>query len=94
MTAKLSQSIENRLDAITNTDPAASAAVDALYDVFTTLDNRQNRELHTALTGAFLDAMHAIQRACWLDGVQCGRDPDRLIFSDGTLRHPDPGVEV
>ena len=94
MTAKLSNAIQNRLDAITNTDPAASAALGALYNVFTTLDNRQYRELHTALTGAFLDALQAVQAACWLDGLQCGRDPDRLVFSDGTLRHPDPGVEL
>ena len=94
MTAKLSSAVEVRLDAIANSDPEASAAVDAMLAALSQFDNRQNLDLHERLSGAFLDAMHAVQRAAWLDGWRCGRDPERLIFKDPALRHPDPTQEV
>lgn len=94
MTRTISQSIANRLDAIANTDAESARAIDAMFDAFSQFDTPQHGALHAWLTGAFSDAMSAVLCAAWLDGWQCGRNPDRLVFSDGSLRHPDPDVEV
>ena len=94
MTRKqVSTAVVNRLDALVNSEPECSRTVDALFGIISRLE-RTDRELFTALNEAALDAMPAMMRAAWLDGWQCGRDPDRLVFTDGTLRHPDPGVEL
>lgn len=93
MTLQLSQAIENRLDALVNSDPGCVHAVDALYDVFEEVERRDD-DLHLRLTDAFLDTLHAALRAAWLDGFAVGADPVRLVFADAALRHPDPAVKV
>lgn len=89
----LTSGVQDRLDAIVNDEPATVRAIDVLFDAFNEIE-RSDRQMHERLTGAFLDAMHALQRATWLDGWQCGRDPDKLVFAAGSLRHPDPDRAV
>lgn len=90
---QVSSAVINRLDALVNSEPECSRTVDRLFSLISRLE-RTDRELFAELSDAALDAMPAMMRAAWLDGWQCGRDPDRLVFTDGTLRHPDPGVEL
>jgi hypothetical protein len=78
-TQKISKAVEDRIDDVLGSDVAWRAAEDALYDAFRKVESI-NPALEKELTGAWCDILEATGRLAWLDGWQCGRNPDLLVM--------------
>ena len=75
---RISTTVEQRIEAAAANDAAHRLAFDVFYACTAELE-ASNRELFGRLDGAFVDVLDAVQRVAWLDGWQCGRNPDLLV---------------
>ena len=78
-TMPLSETALERIEAVISADVAVQVAEKAFYDLWGELE-RSNPDLFRALDGSFVRVLLAHRQACWADGWQCGRNPDRLVF--------------
>ena len=86
MTTKLSDTVQQRLDTVIERDPAARAAIDALWSFKAQFDvggPLADLDVHGEMDGALIDMLYAVRAAAWLDGFACGRDPLLLVFQTG-----------
>jgi len=79
MTQRISTAVEERIDRAESADGALIRAISAYYDLTAQLE-QQDRELFRKLDGAWVECLYEIRRVAWLDGWQCGRDPDKLVM--------------
>ena len=75
---RISSTVEQRIAAAAANDAAHRLAFDVFYGITAELE-KSDRELFRRLDGAFVDVLDAVCRVCWLDGWQCGRNPDLLV---------------
>ena len=84
----ISTTVQERIDQAEAADQALVAAESRFYDRMAQID-RTDKELHGQLDRALVDYAEAIRRVAWLDGWQCGRNPDLLTLGaptkDGAL---------
>ena len=78
MTPEISTTVQERIEAAEIQDAAHRLALGRFYAATAQL-NKLDKELFTELDAAWVDALDAVRRVCWLDGWQCGRNPDLLV---------------
>ena len=78
MTPKLSSTVQERIATAGANDAAHRLAFDVFYDCTAELE-KVDPDLFARLDAAWVDALDAVRRVCWLDGWQCGRNPDLLV---------------
>ena len=79
MTQKITNAVEERVDHILARDQACHFAESRFYDATAKLE-KLDRELFSELDAAYVAVLDATISAAWLDGWQCGRNPDLLVF--------------
>ena len=83
MTQNLSTTAQERIEVAEVADPALMAAFSAFYDCTAQVE-QQDAALFRQLDRALVDYTEAIRRVAWLDGWQCGRNPDLLTMAAPT----------
>ena len=78
MTPKLSTTVQERIEAAAASDAEHRLALDRFYAATARLE-ALDRELFADLDRAWVDALAAARRVAWVDGWQCGRNPDLLV---------------
>lgn len=79
-TQNLSTTVQERIEVAEAADPALMAAFSAFYDC-TALLEQQDVAFFVQLDRAWVACIDAIRRVAWLDGWQCGRNPDLLTLA-------------
>ena len=79
---QLSATVEKRIDAAGAADVAYQSAERRFYAATARLE-QLDAELFNELDTAWVAILDAVQRVCWLDGWQCGRNPDLLVTAEG-----------
>ena len=75
---RINTTVEQRIAAAAANDAAHRLALDRFYAATAELE-AADRELFARLDAAWVDALDAVRRVSWLDGWQCGRNPDLLV---------------
>ena len=75
---RISTTVQERIEAAAAADAAHRLAFDVFYDCTAELE-KVDPELFRRLDAAWVDALDAARRVAWLDGWQCGRNPDLLV---------------
>ena len=82
-TQNLSTTVQERIDQAEAADGALRAAISRFYDCTAQLE-QQDAALFRQLDDAWIDCVFEIRRVAWLDGWQCGRNPDLLTMAAPT----------
>ena len=87
MNTQLSKTVEDRIDEATGGNLAWREAENALYDAFRKV-GALDPALEKELTGAWVDILAVTQQIVWMDGWQCGRNPELLatFVAEGVTR--------
>ncbi len=79
MTQKITSAVEERVDHILARDQASIATSGRFYAATAKLEELDGN-LFDELDAAYIAMLDATISAAWLDGWQCGRNPDLLVM--------------
>ena len=82
MTKRINDNIADRLGTLLAQD-AATVAAERRYYAATARLEQQDPALFAELDAAFADWSDLALSGAWLDGWQCGRNPDLLVLAGG-----------
>ena len=83
-TQRVSSTVQDRIAVAEAADWEMQGAEHRFYQCTGRLE-QLDKELFHELDAAWVDCIEAIRRVAWLDGWQCGRNPDLLVTFVGTV---------